>query len=148
MHTSRPKPSENATRQLMALLIAGLALGGPLVGMMLVSLGGHSYMHLLPEYAPLQLSLAILSVGGTAVGLAYCPPFFLAPSAATSYPTSGPISQRAADWLGPPLWDWDWDVSLALAFSRCCYSARRIGGQFTSVWSTPRVHFYLRPLPC
>lgn len=76
MHTSRPKPSENATRQLMALLIAGLALGGPLAGMMLVSLGGHSYMHLLPEYAPLPLSLAILSVGGTAVGLALLPSFF------------------------------------------------------------------------
>ena len=76
MHTSRLKPSENATRQLMALLIAGLALGGPLVGMMLVSLGGHSYMHLLPEYAPLPLSLAILSVGGTAVGLALLPSFF------------------------------------------------------------------------
>ena len=60
----------------MALLIAGLALGGPLVGMMLVSLGGHSYMHLLPEYAPLPLSLAILSVGGTAVGLALLPSFF------------------------------------------------------------------------
>ena len=60
----------------MALLIAGLALGGPLAGMMLVSLGGHSYMHLLPEYAPLPLSLAILSVGGTAVGLALLPSFF------------------------------------------------------------------------
>ena len=76
MHTPQPKPSENATRQLTALVIAGFAVGGPLVGMALVGFSGASYIHVLADRAPLLLSAALIGAGGAAVGLALLPSFF------------------------------------------------------------------------
>lgn len=76
MHTPQPTPCENATRQFTALVIAGLAVGGPLVGMALVGLNGASYIHLLTDRTPLLLSAALIGAGGTAVGLALLPSFF------------------------------------------------------------------------
>lgn len=76
MDSNQPISRGDTARQLMALAIAGLAVGGPLVGMALVSLKGASYIHLLTDHAPLLLSAALLGAGGAAVGLALLPSFF------------------------------------------------------------------------
>ena len=76
MHTPQPTPSEKATRQLTALVIAGFAVGGPLAGMALVGFSGASYIHVLTDRAPLLLSAALIGAGGAAVGFALLPSFF------------------------------------------------------------------------
>lgn len=67
----------STARQLTALAIACLALGGPLAGMTLVSLAASAHIHLLAGVAPLLLTFALIGIGGTAVGLALLPSFFL-----------------------------------------------------------------------
>lgn len=67
-HTPRP---------LAALSIALIAVGGPLVGMTLVGLTAPTYIHLLENIAPSLLTLGLILIGGSAVGLALLPSFFL-----------------------------------------------------------------------
>ena len=88
-------PSYMSTaRQLTALAIAFLALGGPPAGMALVSLAASAHIHLLSNVAPLLLALALISIGGTAVGLALLPSFFL--GAVCGYLLPGPWPYLAA----------------------------------------------------
>ncbi len=71
-----PTARTSTARQLSALGIAGLALGGPLAGMTLVSLSAPSLLPLLADYAVPVLGAAMVGVGGAAVGFALLPSFF------------------------------------------------------------------------
>jgi uncharacterized membrane protein YdjX (TVP38/TMEM64 family) len=67
----------NTARAFAAISIAFIAIGGPLVGMTLVGLTAPAYNHLLENIAPLLLTLGLVLVGGSAVGIALLPSFFL-----------------------------------------------------------------------
>jgi len=67
----------NTTRPFAAISIALIASGGPLVGMTLVGLTAPAYIHLLESIAPPLLALGLVLVGGSTVGLALLPSFFL-----------------------------------------------------------------------
>ena len=107
MDPIRSIAGESTARQLTAVVIAGLAVGGPLVGMTLVSLSGPSYMHLLTDRAPLLLGAALIGAGGSAVGLALLPSFFfgalcgyLLPSFWTYVAAAGGLAWATALGLG------------------------------------------------
>ena len=75
MHTPQPTPSEDATRQFTALVVAGLALGGPLVGMALVGFGRASYTPSHGSHTPLA-ERSLIGAGGAAVGCSATVVFF------------------------------------------------------------------------
>lgn len=84
----------DTARPLAALAIAAIAVGGPLVGMTLVGLSGPAYVHHLDDVAPSLLALGLILLGGTAVGLALLPSFFL--GAVCGYLLSGAWPYLAA----------------------------------------------------
>ena len=67
----------NRARPFAALSIAFIAMGGPLVGMTLVGLTAPAYIHFLENIAPPLLALGLVLGGGSAVGFALLPSFFL-----------------------------------------------------------------------
>jgi uncharacterized membrane protein YdjX (TVP38/TMEM64 family) len=64
-------------RPYVAVGMALMAMGGPLLGMGLVGLTGPTYVHLLEGITPPLLAFGLIIVGGAAVGLALLPSFFL-----------------------------------------------------------------------
>ena len=69
--------AHNTAPPFAALSIAFVAVGGPLVGMTLVGLTAPAYIHLLENIAPPLLAFGLVLIGGSAVGLALLPSFFL-----------------------------------------------------------------------
>lgn len=64
-------------RQLAALSIAVVAVGGPLAGMTLAGLTAPAYIHLVENVTPPLVVLGLVLVGGSVVGVALLPSFFL-----------------------------------------------------------------------
>ena len=69
--------SPSTLRQFIALAIALLVLIGPLAGMALVGLAAPAHIHLVENILPAFLTLILVLIGGSAVGLALLPSFFL-----------------------------------------------------------------------
>ena len=88
----------SAIRQFSALTIASLALIGPLLGMTWAmtwaSIAAPTYTHALAKVTPALLTAGMICAGGTAVGLALLPSFFL--GAACGYLLPGPWPYIAA----------------------------------------------------
>ncbi len=84
----------SAIRQFAALTIASLALIGPLLGMIWASIAAPTYANALMSVPPALLTAGIICAGGTAVGLALLPSFFL--GAACGYLLPGPWPYIAA----------------------------------------------------
>jgi len=97
-------------RQLAALGIALFVMVSPLAGMTIVSLAASVYMHLLENITPPLLTLALVLIGGTVVGLALLPSFFL--GAVCGYLLPGLWPYLAA---GPAL---AWATALGLGLGR------------------------------
>ena len=70
-------PPSDGTRTLIAFSLALGAMGCPLLGMALVGLAAPAYIHLLEGFTPALLALWLVVAGGSAVGLALLPSFFL-----------------------------------------------------------------------
>ncbi len=81
-------------RQFTALAIALLVLIAPLAGMALVGLAASAYIHLVENILPALLALGLVLIGGTTVGLALLPSFFL--GAVCGYLLPGPWPYIAA----------------------------------------------------
>ena len=93
--STNPMPTPPSTlRQFTALAIALLVLIGPLAGMALVGLAAPAHIHLVENILPAFLTLALVLIGGTAVGLALLPSFFL--GAVCGYLLPGPWPYIAA----------------------------------------------------
>ena len=93
--STNPMPTPPSTlRQFTALAIALLVLIGPLAGMALVGLAAPAHIHLVENILPAFLTLAFVLIGGTAVGLALLPSFFL--GAVCGYLLPGPWPYIAA----------------------------------------------------
>lgn len=77
MPTNSILASPSNLRQFIALAIALLVLIGPLAGMTLVGLAAPAHIHLIDNILPVFLAPTLVIIGGTAVGLALLPSFFL-----------------------------------------------------------------------
>ena len=83
-----------AVRQLSAVAVALLVLVGPLVGMTLVGLTAPAHVHHAENIPPALLAAGTVLIGGTSVGLALLPSFFL--GAVCGYLLPGPWPYVAA----------------------------------------------------
>ncbi len=67
----------NRSRSILAVIIALMAMGGPLVGMILVGVAAPDFIHYVEDIGIPFLPLLIIAVGGSVTGIALLPSFFL-----------------------------------------------------------------------
>ena len=67
----------NGSRSILAVIIALMAMGGPLIGMTVVSVTAPNYIQSVEDIGIPILSLLLIIAGGSVTGIALLPSFFL-----------------------------------------------------------------------